>query len=473
MTGGIPKLWTAEVVSRMLTLVGTMYMARTLGVAAYGLVGYVAAATMYLTTFVRFGSDYIIVRELSQQRSDSEAEQAALRSSSVILRTLLTVPALFFLFLMAVSAEGAILRRLYIASALGLVAVIVPLDPFLQSKRNFTQMAVSRILFNVLNLAIVIFWATAPDRAWVVPAASGAAMIITQAFFVSRLKGIFALPSMESFRGSAVLLVKESFPLLASMTLLLLIGQFGVVAVRSHSTGEELGVYVAAFKMTDLANTFVGQIAVVFFPALVTAWKSDDAVKRNEHIAKGITISLPLTLLMFGLVVICGGELFSLILGGRFFESGACAIPLAGVLVFRSVSMFYANGLVAGGRQKTLTAVVLASAIMNVALTFVLIPYIGYRGAAWANLGAFAAEHCLLLYAVRRSLSFRRLVRVCVPIVSAFAATLVAAIGLKTLLPDAYAAGRLPYLALGVVFVGAFATLMHKQFGKSLRIMFS
>ena len=36
MNSGIPKLWTAEIISRALTLLGTMYTARILGVTMYG-----------------------------------------------------------------------------------------------------------------------------------------------------------------------------------------------------------------------------------------------------------------------------------------------------------------------------------------------------------------------------------------------------------------------------------------------------
>lgn len=45
MSKGIPKLWLAEIISRALTLLGTMYIARIVGVSAYGFVGYVSAMT--------------------------------------------------------------------------------------------------------------------------------------------------------------------------------------------------------------------------------------------------------------------------------------------------------------------------------------------------------------------------------------------------------------------------------------------
>ena len=214
INNGIPKLWMAEIISRALTLVGTMYTARVIGVTTYGLVGYVAAITIYLTTFVRFGTDYIIVRELSQRKSAILGEQAAFRSSSLFFRGLLTFPALACLVLFSLVAERGILLRLYVASTLGIIAAIVPLDVFFQSERKFGYMAVSRILFNAINLGIIILWVDSSERAWVIPAASGGALIVVQLFFALKIKDLFVLPTLESFWKTSLFLGKESIPLL-------------------------------------------------------------------------------------------------------------------------------------------------------------------------------------------------------------------------------------------------------------------
>src|ERR1039458_2082383 len=145
MSSGIPKLWTAEIISRALTLLGTMYTARMIGVTVYGLVGYVAALTIYLTTFVRFGTDYIIARELSQEKPNTNFHQGVFRTSSVLFRGLLTLPALSCLMILSLTADTQIVQRLYVASALGIIAVVVPLDAFFQSERKFGYMAAFRI----------------------------------------------------------------------------------------------------------------------------------------------------------------------------------------------------------------------------------------------------------------------------------------------------------------------------------------
>lgn len=463
MNSGIPKLWTAEIISRALTLLGTMYTARVIGVTMYGLVGYVAALTIYLTTFVRFGTDYIIARELSQEKPNANFHQGVFRSSSVFFRSLLALPALACVIVLSLVADTEVVRRLFVASALGIIAVVVPLDAFFQSERKFGYMAAFRIIFNALNLGIVLLWVNSSERAWVIPAASGVATIGTQAFFVLKLRNLFVLPSLRDLWKAALFLGKESLPLLGTMTLLLLIGQFGIVAVRTFCSGKDLGLYVAAFKVTDLANAFVTQIAVVLFPTLVSIWKSDDISGRNEQIVKGITLALPLMYLLLGLMLICGGELFSLLLGSQYSAARSCAVPLAAVLVFRSVSMFYANGLVAEGQQKMLMLIVLCSTSTNLLLTLLFIRFFGYTGAAWANLCAFTVEHCLLLFALRRHLAVHKLFLICVKISAIFAGILAVILGVEATLSSIQLEEHFLRFGFGLLFSIAFITVLMQR----------
>jgi O-antigen/teichoic acid export membrane protein len=133
MKNAIPKLWIAELVSRMLTALATVYVARVLGVTTYGVVGFVAAVLAYLLVFVRFGTDDILVRELSRHDGFDDIEKSQLRTSAIIARAAFSVPAIALLFVLATTAEATILRNLYLASMIMLLGAIFPVDVYLQS----------------------------------------------------------------------------------------------------------------------------------------------------------------------------------------------------------------------------------------------------------------------------------------------------------------------------------------------------
>ena len=102
------------------------------------------------------------------------------------------------MIVLSLVADTEVVRRLFVASALGIIAVVVPLDAFFQSERKFGYMAAFRIIFNALNLGIVLLGLIHP-RGMGICGASGVATMepgvlrveAEETFYSSILTGVW------------------------------------------------------------------------------------------------------------------------------------------------------------------------------------------------------------------------------------------------------------------------------------------
>jgi hypothetical protein len=245
MKNAIPKLWTAEFVSRILTAVATLYVARIVGVVAYGLLGFVSAVLAYILVFVRFGTDDIIVRELSRKDLLNDVDKSQLRTTAVIARAVFSVPAIVLLVLLAFTAETGTLANFYLGSIIVVLGTLVPVDIYLQAEEKFAAMAGYRILSNVVYLALVLVFVQSIATSWVVPAATGAGLLIGEAAFFRLMRIPLALPRVAVLKRMWKYLISQGLPLFGSMLLLLFVGQVSIIFVKAFCSGEQLGWYVA------------------------------------------------------------------------------------------------------------------------------------------------------------------------------------------------------------------------------------
>ncbi|HET9129542.1 MAG TPA: oligosaccharide flippase family protein, partial [Terriglobia bacterium] len=341
----------AEILSRVMTGLATVFVARTIGVRDYGLVGFVAAVLAYLVEFIRFGTDPIIVRELARTGTEHEAEQSKFRTVAVAARTVFVLPAIAILVILSCGTSTTPLRYLYVAGIVQLLGTLFPIDLFLQSEEKFKFLAAFKIFSNAVNLTLILILVHSPSTSWVVPLASGFGLLVSEAIFSGSMSGYFAIPSVDELLRFGERLLRQSLPLLGSMILLLMAGQFTVILVRALSQPDELGWYTAGYKMYDVCNAFLVPASIVIFPALSSSWDTSDSRERTRIILPGIAVALCMSLLIVGFTLLSAKSLVPIVFGREFERSSVFLSILTVALFFRSISMFFSNALVAAGKQ--------------------------------------------------------------------------------------------------------------------------
>jgi O-antigen/teichoic acid export membrane protein len=156
-----------------------------------------------------------------------------------------------------------------------------------------------------------------------------------------------------------------------------------------HYAGDAaIAVYSIAFAAVYSVTSLVEALGQGVMPAFATLFGGGADARARFGFERGqrllILFSLPLT----AAAVALGPELLSLVYGAEYDESGqllqimALGIPL---LALMGLANAFLNGL---GKVRAVLVVTGLGAVVNIVLAFVLIPPLGARGAALANLGS-------------------------------------------------------------------------------------
>lgn len=146
----------------------------------------------------------------------------------------------------------------------------------------------------------------------------------------------------------------------------------------------QLGVYSAVAKIAALMLIFRQIYALGAEPFFLQQFKKDDFSRLNAAALKYFTA---IGILIF-LGIMLYGDLFGLILGSSF-RVGMDILPLllfanllSGILI--NLSFWYK----VADKTKFAVLVTLCGVLFAVGLNFLLIPLLGYAGAAWARVGS-------------------------------------------------------------------------------------
>ncbi len=186
----------------------------------------------------------------------------------------------------------------------------------------------------------------------------------------------------------ALLLLKQSWPLIFSAVMVSLYMKIDVVMLKSIRGSKEVGVYNAAAKISEAWYFIPTAIITSVFPAILNARKSDynRYIKRLQNLYDLlVAISLPVALV----ISFSADFIIHLAFGDRFQGAGTMlSIHIwSGIFVFLGIAS--SQYLLTEGLTRTSFLRTSVGAVVNIILNLWLIPKYGGVGASWATLAAY------------------------------------------------------------------------------------
>lgn len=234
-----------------------------------------------------------------------------------------------------------------------------------------------------------------------------------------------------------------------------------------------LGIYSIAYKLTYAFQFFPMAFVAALYPTFSALIHSGERAELQKTFERAVWYMLILSVpIVLGLWAVAD----QLIVGVYGQEYAAAVYPFR-VLIFALLFIFldFPLGalLNADDRQKTKTAIMGGTMVINVVLNILLIPSMGIVGACYAALAAFVFLFGAGLIAVRKSLPYdgKRLIGIGAPIVLS---GLVMALGVVLLKPffglgGSVVLGSIVYL-LGLLTTGALTVQQVKTLISHIRL---
>lgn len=375
-----------QIVARVLNLglgvVVTALLARTLGRAHYGqwstifvvlgLVGYLAS----------FGMEKVVVREAAA----APEQEYEWFGAMMLLRLMLLVPAIVVSLLALLALERS--HEMLIA---GLILVLgMPFDGigvvslvFQLRVNNLVPMVVLTLRSVLWGVAVaVIYWRGGDmiELAIAMAVTNGVGSLVQSAAAL-RVLDPWPRPSRARLRA----LLRVGVPLGISGVLVISYARIDQLIVYAISGSEAAGLYGAVYGVLDQAHFVPMSVLTTLTPIIAASWPADrERMLRVVRLAAELLTVASLGALAFAAVA--ATPVVRLVFGEDFVHAAPALPVLGGAYVF--ICFGYLNGslLAVLGLQRRLLRISLLALIVNVAGNLVLVPTIGFMGAAWMTL---------------------------------------------------------------------------------------
>lgn len=382
-------------ISKLLTLLLVIYVARILGATEYGKFTFATAFVSLFVVFSDFGLSHIITREFSGSK-----EREREFSSILSLRFFLSLGALFFIVLGSffVTDESEIKGLIWILAGFSLI-------------NGFSEIIFA--FFRARQRMEYESWATIA-QALVITAVGFFVLFnfpsirnLSYGYLFSAFVGLGAIVTLFHIKVHSVTisfdrLIWRKFLLMSWP--LLFIGLFGAIYTYIDSVmmgywGQitETGWYNAAYRIALIATVPMGIIALNFYPVLSKLFK-----ESREKLQSIWNYQMELMILLAVPLVIGGHTLAAKIIHfiyGQSFNPSVLAFQILIVMIgLMFLSRPFEQILIASHQQKKIFLATIFGAFMNVILNFFLIPRFSLYGAAAATVITFLLMLFLLLY---------------------------------------------------------------------------
>ncbi len=173
---------------------------------------------------------------------------------------------------------------------------------------------------------------------------------------------------------------------------LILQGFLGTAVVGVFSVGYSIG--------ERLVGSLTQAVFMMAWPSVLNAWREGGLKEARVALADAQRIYIFLTLGPVLFLVIFGQDVTRLLAGPEFREASAVVPLVATAMWFRGLSSYLNRHLELQKRYAYLSSVALGGAILNVGLSFALVPSFGMVGVATATVFSNVST-CAFYYLIR------------------------------------------------------------------------
>jgi O-antigen/teichoic acid export membrane protein len=393
-----------QVLIRILNLamgvVVTALVVRALGQAGYGQWSTIFVVLTLIGYFANFGMESVALREAARN-PDQEYEWigAVMMLRLIALGPVIVVMCGAILVLQqsnAMLVAGLILIISMPFSGFGALQLIFQLRV-----KNLVPMLVLTLRSVLWGIAVVIIFL---NDGGMVPlaiamTATNAVGSIVQAVAARRVSERWPRPSRTYIRP----LLRAAVPIGISGMLIIAYARIDQVIVFSVVGSKAAGLYGSVYNVLDQSHFVPVSILTTLAPVMAAAWPAD---RMRLLRATRLTAEL-MAIASFGALAfacVAATPLVRLIFGPEFVSAAEALPVLAGAFVFICFDYLNSNLLVVLGRQRELLRVSAIALAVNLAGNLILVPALGFMGAAWMTLVTEAVVFAATLRLILRTL---------------------------------------------------------------------
>lgn len=412
---GVGRLWRnlsaqflSQFVSRILSFLLIIALARELGVKGFGIYSTAFAFVMIFMSFADLGTRELIIREIARNHN----------ATSHYLRkvTVLRTGSGIFIFVMLMGAGFALGYDSTTITTAGLIGFSKVIDNIGQifsallaglERMGYSEgvQVVERLLTTGISLSLIYSgYGVIPVAGTFIVGSIG--KLVMSIYLYRRVRNRL---NLDRFNGDWIdiafwfSLLRESWPFLIGSFLAVIVFDIDKVMISVMIGESETGLYNSAYRLMSATGIISGSFASAIYPTLSRLYTSDNNDETyGRMLDTGVKYMLAISIPLGAGTVITADEILITLFGSSYYKS----ILVLQILIWAQVGIFLSRVLttvvktINKQHYNALNAGI--AAVVNIILNFLLIPAFGINGAALATVLTGVCVLVLELYWVHR-----------------------------------------------------------------------
>jgi O-antigen/teichoic acid export membrane protein len=370
-------LATGEAGSRVIAFIATVYIARRLGTAAFGYLGFATAVVTYFGTALSAGISEIGVREVAR-RPDDAREIAA---SGTLVRLIGAIAGVSAVVAISPFAPGPSIAKLVVAlSALSLISLALDTSWAYKGLGSSPRVGSALLLSQLVSATLLLVLIRAPHDVARVPVIQFAADLFAASFLVMPL---LSRAWLSPRLGEGIRLVRQSGLITATRILRTLIVSVDVVLLGILTTASQVGLYSAAYRIVFFVMAVTYAAHISWLPAVTRTVASGASAAAAYSGSLRLSTAVTMPFVIGGLMI--APQLLAAVFGHAYAPAATALKLLLISLLFVALHGTARNVFLAHDRLGVETVVMSIGVVVNVILNLFWIPRYGLNGAAFAT----------------------------------------------------------------------------------------
>ena len=367
--------------SILIPLVSYPYITRVLGSDGLGKYSFADSIVQYFAIFALLGIPTYAVREGARVREKTEK----IRALAAELFTLSLLSGLIsvgiYLLLVCTIPQLRAEKSLFLLLGTRIMTSVLGRDWINTIYEDFFYITVRYILFELVALSLIFLTVKEPDD-YIKYAA-----IMLLGFCGPDIFNIFYTQRYVPMRAAPLSSVKKHVrPVLYLFSTTIAVNIYihsDVTILGFMKTSGEVGVYALASKVYLAVKAVLNALIAVMIPRVSYYLGEDKQIEYETLLRKLRWVLYAIVLPAIALTFVLSHFIMSF-LGGEEYLRGATTLRILCIALFFAVfGSYYAQAVLIPNREeKYFFHTTVASAIINIVLNLVMIPYLGMNGAA-------------------------------------------------------------------------------------------
>lgn len=381
------------------------YVSRVLGPEGIGKAQFAFSFAQYFSLIAALGIPIYGIKEIARYRDDIQARSKVFCELMIIYIFMsICLTAVYAVVIYKVPYFTAN-RKMYLAAGFMVILSFCFIEWLYSGMEEFKSIALRSVLFKFINLILLyVFVRERADYQTYL-------YLLMFAFLGNNILSLFLIGDKVKLTFKDLELKKHIVPLLFILGTTLASGMYtgmDTVLLGFLSNSKTVGLYTAAFKLSNIAIPFVTSMAVILIPKAGKDFAEKNLTGIQQTLDQifrfviffGVPITLGLMLLAPQFITLFSGDEFL-----PATNAMRLLAPLPLIIGFAHLLLYII--MVPSGHNRAMFLCVLGGLITSLSLNILLVPHLNEVGSSIANISSEVVVTTLYFYVINKHFSFK------------------------------------------------------------------